>query len=94
MFITSQSYTTTPPIMAASALASVDRYDDEVCREFFTNQNQPNHLVRVLARRSSEEKRRIKESYRAIYGEELVERLLRTKETNPESEVTLKQTSQ
>ncbi|KAH0449844.1 hypothetical protein IEQ34_020536 [Dendrobium chrysotoxum] len=72
--------------MAPSSSVTVDRYDERVCREIFMNQNQPNHLVLVLARQSSDERRQTKEVYRAMYGEELVEHLLRIKEANPESE--------
>ncbi|KAI0492940.1 hypothetical protein KFK09_027216 [Dendrobium nobile] len=72
--------------MGPSSSVTVDRYDEKVCREIFANQNQPNHLVLVLARQSSNERRQIKELYRAIHGEELVEHLLRIKEANPESE--------
>ncbi|XP_020675753.1 annexin A13 isoform X2 [Dendrobium catenatum] len=86
MLISSQSFTSTLPTMVPSSSVTVDRYDEKVCREIFANQNQPNHLVLVLAGQSSDEKRQIKELYRAIHGEELVELLLRIKEANPESE--------
>ncbi|KAK8943488.1 histone H3-like centromeric protein HTR12 [Platanthera guangdongensis] len=57
---------------------------EEACRDLFENQNRPRTLIRAMARRSPDERRRIKASYRAVYGEELVEVLRRVKEANPE----------
>ncbi|KAK8923772.1 hypothetical protein KSP39_PZI019605 [Platanthera zijinensis] len=59
---------------------------EEACRDLFENRNRPRTLIRALARRSPDERRGIKASYRAVYGEELVEGLRRVKEANPESE--------
>lgn len=57
------------------------------CREIHATWNQLNLVGRALARRTLTQKRQIKEMYRAMYGQDLVEQLQKTHLANSTNEV-------
>ncbi|WOL08799.1 hypothetical protein Cni_G17552 [Canna indica] len=57
------------------------------CQEIHATRNQLNLLGRALAHRSLAERRQIKEAYRAMYGEDLIEHLQKTYLTNSNDEM-------
>ncbi|XP_072978455.1 annexin D8-like [Typha angustifolia] len=57
------------------------------CQEIHATWNQLNHLGLALARRTPAERQQIKETYRAMYGEDLVEHLHRILMANQKNEM-------
>nr|CAD1826216.1 unnamed protein product [Ananas comosus var. bracteatus] len=60
---------------------------EKACRKIHASWNQLNHLGLALALRTAADRRRIKETYKAMYGEDLVERLRRNHISNPNNEM-------
>ncbi|KAF8395519.1 hypothetical protein HHK36_019467 [Tetracentron sinense] len=57
------------------------------CRAIHDAQGELNQLVRVLARRTHLERRHVRETYIAMYGEELVDHLQKIQTTNKRNEL-------
>ncbi|XAR64855.1 hypothetical protein NMG60_11008729 [Bertholletia excelsa] len=68
------------PHMALAA-AMDQRYESE-CKEIHDSWGKHNCLARALARRNQLARKQIRETYRAIYGEDLIERLLKTSQSS------------
>ncbi|KAJ3677048.1 hypothetical protein LUZ60_002772 [Juncus effusus] len=57
------------------------------CREINASWNKLSHLGRVLACRTRTERRQIKESYRSMFGEDLVQKIQEAYMSNPKNEM-------
>lgn len=76
--------------MAADVCSSRRPSFQRACREIHDTWGRLNHLSEALASRTASEREQIREMYKAMYGEDLVERLHRDHAANPENEVSSK----
>ncbi|MQL80129.1 hypothetical protein Taro_012545 [Colocasia esculenta] len=73
--------------MAADVCSSRSPSFERACREIHDTWGRLNHLCEALARRTAGERRQIREVYKAMYGEDLVERLHKDHAANPDNEM-------
>ena len=81
-------YAATPPssFTATKILASSSRSFESECEEIHDSWGRLNQLIRALASRTQLECRRIRETYKGMYGEDLITLLKKTSMTSQRNE--------